>query len=177
MISEAWSTSIQGKPDNRLKQKIKFLKEALKSQCKPSGAGLKANVLSFRKEKEKWDYIVEDRDLSEAEVEERNSCLLNLISVEKNLSSMLQYKARSKRAIEGDENTKYYHAAIKYRLRKNNIKGLQINGFWSESPAEIKAEAFKYFSTLFMEPAGEKPTLISPRFCPAISNLLSLWNN
>lgn len=53
VIFDAWSTPIQGKPDYRLKQKIKMLKEALKSKCKPSSVGSEANVLFLRKEKEK----------------------------------------------------------------------------------------------------------------------------
>lgn len=95
VIREAWSTPFLRVPDFRLKQQIKALKEALKSVFKSSVVGSEAKVYSLRQEKEKWDCIVENRSLSEAEVVERDACLLNLVSEEKDLSSMLQQTARS----------------------------------------------------------------------------------
>lgn len=56
VITAAWSRTIHGKPDYSLKQKIKSLKDAIKSICKSPCAGPESKVCSLRKEKEKWDY-------------------------------------------------------------------------------------------------------------------------
>lgn len=53
-ISEAWSTPVHGKPDFMLKQKLKALKNSLKSQCKSLVSCSEAKVSSLRKEKERW---------------------------------------------------------------------------------------------------------------------------
>lgn len=151
-------------PDFRLKQKIKSLKEALNVFCKSSHTGPEAKVRSLRKEKEWWDHTVENKDLSDAESLDRAGCLINMISAEKENCSMLQQCARFRWALEGDENYSFFHAAIKYRNQKNNIRGLQVNGSWSKSPMVIKAEAGRHFINLFKEPVPKRLLLVSSRF-------------
>ncbi|XP_071729225.1 uncharacterized protein [Rutidosis leptorrhynchoides] len=63
--------------------------------------------------------------------------------------NMLKQKSRLKWSIEGDENTRFFHSAIKRRNMKNNIRGLHINGLWQESPNEIKEEVFRFFKNQF----------------------------
>lgn len=53
IISGAWSIVIREKPDFILKQNIKLLKNALKSSCKSSTAGIEEKVWSLRKVKRK----------------------------------------------------------------------------------------------------------------------------
>ncbi|XP_071714443.1 uncharacterized protein [Rutidosis leptorrhynchoides] len=62
---------------------------------------------------------------------------------------MLKQKARYKWALEGDENSKFFHSCIRKRQHKNNIHGVNVNGVWSTDPAVIKNEAHKHFANLF----------------------------
>lgn len=154
--------SIHGKPDFKLKQKIKMLRQALRNSCNSSAVGIKAKVRSLRKEKEKWDTIIESKDLSDSDALNRDTCIHNLILAEKENSTMLQQRARNNWAFEGDENSGFYHAAIKYRQRKNSIRG--FNGIWSESPIEVKAEVAAHFERLFKAPFPVRPKLVSAKF-------------
>lgn len=70
---------------------------------------------------------MENQDLSAAEVLQRDACLLNLISAEKENCSMLQQHSRFKWAFEGDENSGYFHSSIRYRQRKNCIRGHNLH--------------------------------------------------
>ncbi|XP_071726742.1 uncharacterized protein [Rutidosis leptorrhynchoides] len=68
---------------------------------------------------------------------------------DKEKADILKQKARLKWAIEVDENSKFFHSQIKRRQSKNNIRGININGIWHESPSIIKDEAFKFFRNRF----------------------------
>lgn len=90
VIYVAWSTNVFGKPDYKLKQKLKQLKQDLRRSYSNSAIGLEAKVSSLRKEKEKWDSFVECKELSDSEMQARDDCLHNFLPAEKANSSMLQ---------------------------------------------------------------------------------------
>ncbi|GKB98886.1 putative RNA-directed DNA polymerase, partial [Tanacetum coccineum] len=73
---------------------------------------------------------------------------------------MLRQKARIKWDVEGDENSRFFHAYIKRRNNKTNIRGLMVNGLWCEDPKLIKAEMARHYKALFSE-----GTSIRPIFC------------
>lgn len=73
---------------------------------------------------------------------------LNLHKEQRNATSDLKQKAKVKCAAEGDENNKYFHTIARGRRRKNTLKGLLINGVWTEDPPLIKREVFNYFKDI-----------------------------
>ncbi|KAJ9538568.1 hypothetical protein OSB04_031301 [Centaurea solstitialis] len=73
-------------------------------------------------------------------------------------------KAKIKWLVEGDENSKFFHAAIKKRERRNRITGLYINGFWSDDPSRIKEYFFDSFRDKFSSAGKNRPKLFSVRF-------------
>ncbi|XP_071708263.1 uncharacterized protein [Rutidosis leptorrhynchoides] len=131
------------------KQDEKNVKLTLKNWCGSVLKNLDSDITEHAKTFEKWDLIAESRSLTDAEL----SFWLNerkiWLEKEKLKLNMLKKKARIKWALEGDENTKYFHKFIRHRNNKNAIHGLSINGVWSEDPKEIKDEVFRYYSNLF----------------------------
>ncbi|XP_071688368.1 uncharacterized protein [Rutidosis leptorrhynchoides] len=80
---------------------------------------------------------------------------------EKVKANMLKQKARVRWILEGDENSKYFHAVVKRGYNKNNIRGLSINGTWCEDPLDIKEAAFNHFKCLFEEHVFSRPSLVN----------------
>ena len=77
---------------------------------------------------------------------------------------MYKQKARVKWSVEGDENTKYFHSVMKKRRSKNNMRGLTVDGTWSEEPLEIKRGVREYYESIFMETSCERPRILSDGF-------------
>lgn len=67
-------------------------------------------------------------------------------------------------AVNGDENTNYFHASLKKRLMKQSIKGLSWHGCWITEPTDIKSATFSYFDDRFKEPGNSRPKLRSRLF-------------
>ncbi|GJT14950.1 RNA-directed DNA polymerase, eukaryota [Tanacetum coccineum] len=61
-------------------------------------------------------------------------------------------KVKIKWAIEGDENSKYFHGVINKKRSQHNIRGILANGTWIESPALVKGEFFSHFKNRFDQP-------------------------
>ncbi|XP_071741242.1 uncharacterized protein [Rutidosis leptorrhynchoides] len=74
-------------------------------------------------------------------------------------SGMLRQKARVCWALEGDENTKFFHSLLRNKYNKSNIRGLNINGIWNEDPNDIKASVFEHFKHIYEETDTLRPSL------------------
>ncbi|XP_071741365.1 uncharacterized protein [Rutidosis leptorrhynchoides] len=72
---------------------------------------------------------------------------------------MLKQKARIRWNLEGDENSKYFHASIRRKYNKCNIRGLNINGLWVEEPRVVNSTVLEHFLKLFGINNNCRPTL------------------
>ncbi|GKD46421.1 RNA-directed DNA polymerase, eukaryota [Tanacetum coccineum] len=63
-------------------------------------------------------------------------------------------KAKVKWAVEGDENTKYFHGIINKNRANLSIRGVMVDGEWIVDPMRVK-EAFKnHFASRFQHPSS-----------------------
>ncbi|GJW68511.1 RNA-directed DNA polymerase, eukaryota [Tanacetum coccineum] len=78
-------------------------------------------------------------------------------------------KSRVRWAIEGNENTKFFHGILNSKRSQLAICGTLIDDEWIVDPLAVKSVFLKYFSTQFSSP-------VSPRICLAdqFTNRLSL---
>ena len=69
----------------------------------------------------------------------------------------LKQKARIKWAIEGDENTNFFHSLVKHKRRRNNLKGLICDGSWMVDPVVIQDLVVNHFADRFKNPFQSDP--------------------
>nr|GEV97987.1 retrovirus-related Pol polyprotein from transposon TNT 1-94 [Tanacetum cinerariifolium] len=72
--------------------------------------------------------------------------------VEKMQSLEAAQKAKINWAIEGDENSKYYHGVINKKRNQLNILGVLVEGTWINSPSLVKSEFLSHFKNRFEQP-------------------------
>nr|GEY31987.1 RNA-directed DNA polymerase, eukaryota [Tanacetum cinerariifolium] len=61
-------------------------------------------------------------------------------------------KAKIKWAIEGDENSKFFHGMINRKCANLAVKGVMIKGDWVDDPSKVKDEFRDYFASRFCDP-------------------------
>ncbi|XP_071739854.1 uncharacterized protein [Rutidosis leptorrhynchoides] len=162
VVQEGWGMAIHGsRKDCCFKDKLKNVKGALKTWSKEEFGGIDDEINSLKKSTMNWEIKAENGVLTEAErlcwLEERKKWM----SKEKSKANMLKQKARIRWILEGDENSKYFHASLKRKYNKCNIRGLNINGCWNENPKSIKDTVFEYFKSVFSEKATIRPQLFN----------------
>ncbi|GJX45731.1 RNA-directed DNA polymerase, eukaryota, reverse transcriptase zinc-binding domain protein [Tanacetum coccineum] len=84
------------------------------------------------------DAIIDKGERDINVVNRRTEVVRLLQEVEKMQSLEAAQKAKIKWAIEGDENSKYYHAVINKKRNQLNIHGILVEGTWIDSPSLVK---------------------------------------
>ncbi|GKD15588.1 hypothetical protein Tco_1199995, partial [Tanacetum coccineum] len=78
-------------------------------------------------------------------VNNRLEILGKLQQVNKAQASEVAQKAKIKWYVEGDENTKFFHGMLNKKRSQSNIRGIMINGTWTDNPKAVKQEFFQHF--------------------------------
>ncbi|XP_071740387.1 uncharacterized protein [Rutidosis leptorrhynchoides] len=60
----------------------------------------------------------------------------------------------------GDKNSKFFHASIKRKFNKCNIRGLNITGSWNENLNDVKETIRTHFQKFFESRINERPSIV-----------------
>lgn len=65
-------------------------------------------------------------------------------------------KAKIKWAVEGDENSKFFHGMINRRRANLAVKGVMVDGEWVDDPTRVKDEFKSHFASRFQAPNSNR---------------------
>ncbi|GKF55086.1 hypothetical protein Tco_0165426, partial [Tanacetum coccineum] len=68
-------------------------------------------------------------------------------------------KAKVRWAIEGDENSKFFHGIINRKRANLSVKGIMVDGEWVDEPSRVKDEFRIHFATRFQDPGNSRGRL------------------
>nr|GFA70263.1 RNA-directed DNA polymerase, eukaryota [Tanacetum cinerariifolium] len=71
-------------------------------------------------------------------------------------------KSKIKWAIEGDENSKFFHGIINKKRFQLAIRGVFYNGLWCTDPGKVKEAFFNHFEARFKKPVAHRFMLKFP---------------
>jgi hypothetical protein len=73
--------------------------------------------------------------------------------------SILAQRSRTRWLKEGDSNSRYFHACIKSRKKKNFIRALRVGDEWLETPSLIRNATVEFFAHHFASEQWSRPQL------------------
>ncbi|GJZ50067.1 hypothetical protein Tco_0604257 [Tanacetum coccineum] len=76
----------------------------------------------------------------------------------------LMQKAKIKWAIEGDENSKFFHGILNNNFSCSRINGLSIHGSWISEPLLVSSHIFEFHKNKFEKSSSVRPKLSSNLF-------------
>ncbi|GKB56445.1 putative RNA-directed DNA polymerase [Tanacetum coccineum] len=92
----------------------------------------------LRSRVESWEDKAENDLISHNDIKDRDEAIISLMYLDQQERNALKQKCRIKWAIEGDENSAFFHAILKNKGRKSIITGLNCNGVWTDNQSTIK---------------------------------------
>ncbi|GKE05444.1 putative RNA-directed DNA polymerase, eukaryota, reverse transcriptase zinc-binding domain protein, partial [Tanacetum coccineum] len=165
LVKTSWSSNqYNGVADIVLKNKFKQLKLDIKAWCGKRKLADLENKARLNNILEKWELKAETCFISQEDIDAREEAIMELLMLNQQDSMSLRQKSRIKWAVEGDENSSFFHSSIKYKVRKNYIKGLICDGIWTDDTNLVKSFIFSHFENRFKEPRANRPIYRSSRF-------------
>nr|GEW90825.1 putative RNA-directed DNA polymerase, eukaryota, reverse transcriptase zinc-binding domain protein [Tanacetum cinerariifolium] len=91
------------------------------------------------------------------EIEERLSYLKKIKDFDHLKNLDLMRKAKVKWAIEGDENSKYFHGIVNNKLSRSRINGIFSNGVWLTVPSLVTLGIYEFYKENFRATTHNRP--------------------
>ncbi|GKC29804.1 hypothetical protein Tco_1037098 [Tanacetum coccineum] len=151
MVKDVWQNNVMVDLNEMayLKKKFQMLKKKINSWVQQN----RVKVNERRKEiQEKLHYLDKQIDQDggqEDMLNSRRDLWKDLWVLDDLREKDLVQKAKVKWAIEGDENSKYFHGIINKRRHQMAIRGISVNGEWIMDPHKVKQEFFQHFANRF----------------------------
>ncbi|GJR65771.1 RNA-directed DNA polymerase, eukaryota [Tanacetum coccineum] len=157
LVNEAWYEAPVDASNAMLNlmYKLKYLKKKIRAwngmrKCsKNSKYMLKTELADL-------NVIIDKGDASDDIISKRTEVVNSIEELEKLKSMEAAQKAKIKWAIEGDENSKYYHGILNKKRNQLSIRGVLAAGSWIENLVLVKNEFLNHFKNWFERPKKER---------------------
>ncbi|GKA72921.1 RNA-directed DNA polymerase, eukaryota, partial [Tanacetum coccineum] len=166
LVEDSWKNTTLMESNNitLLKKKFQALKVSIKTWCKDENQRTNASRYSIQNRISELDSLMDKGMANEDLVKERTSLTKDLQDInDRHLLDMAQ-KAKIRWAIEGDENSKFFHGIINKKRSQLAIRGVLVDGEWIDEPSKVKNEFLTHFSNQFSKPTGPSIYLESQMF-------------
>ncbi|GKE38052.1 putative RNA-directed DNA polymerase, eukaryota, reverse transcriptase zinc-binding domain protein, partial [Tanacetum coccineum] len=140
----------------RLKKKLQDLKKIIRSWIKAKKLEISGSKNEMISELGAIDKDMDRGVFDDDTVFRRFELKHKLLNVSEMESKDNFQKSKVKWAVEGDENSKFFHGIINKRRAQLAIRGIFVDGFWETEPGMIKDAFFNHFASRFKEPANHR---------------------
>ncbi|GKC50994.1 RNA-directed DNA polymerase, eukaryota, partial [Tanacetum coccineum] len=158
MIKLSWASldysNIYGM--TRFKKKLQDLKVIIRRWVKTKRLEMVGSKLDIIAELEKIDKAMDIGVVDDNIVLRRLELKNNLLKLTEMEAKDRIQKSKVKWAVEGDENSKFFHGIINKRRSQLAIRGVFVDGIWRSDPVRIKNAFFDHFEARFKKPADHR---------------------
>uniref|UniRef100_A0A251U4I0 Putative RNA-directed DNA polymerase, eukaryota, Reverse transcriptase zinc-binding domain protein n=1 Tax=Helianthus annuus TaxID=4232 RepID=A0A251U4I0_HELAN len=156
-----------GPADLALATKLRWLKNRIKEWVKVEKNRNDELYLSRKKRIEALEELAEERALNQVELDQRAEFKQYILEIDHGKMLDTRQKSRIRWALDGDENSCFFHSIVNANTSSNRINGVFKDGVWETNPTVVKQHFFDFYESLFKEPMLMRP----PIECPNLSVL------
>ncbi|GJS48900.1 RNA-directed DNA polymerase, eukaryota [Tanacetum coccineum] len=164
LVSKFWNSFTLDDSNGmiRFKKKLQMLKKEIRAwtlDFKRHQVGLSKDLKSKLCD---IDKVLDQGGVTDDILLSRLEVLKQLHDVQSSNNRDIMQKAKIRWAIEGDENSKYFHAIINKKRANLSVKGIMVDGDWIVEPDLVKQEFRRHFTDRFQDPGSRRGSLNFP---------------
>ncbi|GJT75071.1 RNA-directed DNA polymerase, eukaryota [Tanacetum coccineum] len=164
MVKQAWQSFSHSDSNGmiRFKKKLQALKPIIRCWVKDRKSqqfGAKNDIV---RELGDIDKILDHGNAFDTVLFKRMELMRQLHNLNQVVSRDAAQKSKIKWAIEGDENSKFFHGIINKKRSYLSIRGVFVDGIWCTDPVKVKDTFKDHFQARFEQPSPNRFKLSSP---------------
>ncbi|GKB95769.1 RNA-directed DNA polymerase, eukaryota [Tanacetum coccineum] len=136
----------------RSKKKLQILKKEIHVYVADQKKKQLARVNDLKSKLSDIDRILDQGGVNDDLLLSRTECMNNLQDVKAVDARDSIQKAKIQWAVEGDENSKFFHGIVNRKRANLAVKGIMIDGDWVDDPSRVKDEFRNHFAARFQDP-------------------------
>nr|GEZ17643.1 RNA-directed DNA polymerase, eukaryota [Tanacetum cinerariifolium] len=137
-----------------IKITLKMLKDKIRGWTNIYKEGMKSGKRNLKAELDIINTKINRGERDDTDTNRRLETIRLIQDIDKVESMEMAQKAKIKWAIEGDENSKYYHGVINKKRSRFAVHGVLADGMWIDAPNAVKMEFFEHFKIRFGNPGN-----------------------
>ncbi|GJS10936.1 RNA-directed DNA polymerase, eukaryota, reverse transcriptase zinc-binding domain protein [Tanacetum coccineum] len=139
--------------------KMRYLKLKIREWIKSNRPNRKELVDRYKDELRMLDVVIDKGDGTDAVVTKRMEVINSMLQLDHLHALDMAQKAKIKWAVEGDENTRFFHGILNKKRNQQNIRGVMVDGVWNDKPHDVKNEFLIHFRKRFEKPLDGRATV------------------
>ncbi|GJS36384.1 RNA-directed DNA polymerase, eukaryota, reverse transcriptase zinc-binding domain protein [Tanacetum coccineum] len=161
-VEDTWKSSPSAGTNalSILMSKLRFLKKHIREWNKGNMVCRKNAKAQLKKELEVVDSIIDSGQGNEEVISTRLGIIHQIQKCDSLDSMEMAQKAKIKWAVEGDENSGFFHGIINKRRSIQSIRGVMVEGTWIDNPVNVKKEFLDHFANRFSKPGTPAASLL-----------------
>ncbi|GKD38272.1 RNA-directed DNA polymerase, eukaryota, reverse transcriptase zinc-binding domain protein [Tanacetum coccineum] len=137
-----------------LMKKLKMLKDKIRGWINIYKEGVKSGKRTLKSDLNSINAKIDRGKGDDNDINRRLEIIRLIQDIDKVDSMEMAQKEKIKWAIEGDENSKYYHGVINKKRGRCAVRGVLADGMWVDAQNAVKMEFFEHFKVRFGKPGN-----------------------
>nr|GFC64051.1 RNA-directed DNA polymerase, eukaryota [Tanacetum cinerariifolium] len=154
MVSNTWNNIVSGDRNMmvRFKKKLQILKKNIRIWVNDYRKMQSGYLEDLHSKLRDIDTVLDQGGVNDDILHRRVEVVKKLHDINSANARNNMQKAKIKWAIEGDENSKFFHEIINRKCANLAIKGVMADGEWVDDPYRVKEEFRLHFANRFRAP-------------------------
>ncbi|GKE24381.1 RNA-directed DNA polymerase, eukaryota [Tanacetum coccineum] len=142
MVSNTWKSTVLSDRNRmvRFKKKLQILKNAIRLWVTDHRRNQLGRLNDIKSKLTGIDIQLDNGDVSDDILLSRSNLMKQMQDIKSSDARDSFQKAKIKWAIEGDENSKFFHGIINRKRSTLAIRGIMVDGEWVDDPSRVKDE-------------------------------------
>ncbi|GKE37803.1 hypothetical protein Tco_1461208 [Tanacetum coccineum] len=158
MVSQTWNAIVLDDRNGmvRFKKKLQILKKEIRIWVTEQKQKQLGRIKDISSKLSDIDKVLDQGGANEEILLFRLDLLKQMQDIKSSDALDFMQKAKIQWAIEGDENSKFFHGIINRKCAYLAIKGVMVDGEWMDDPCRVKEEFRSHFATRFQAPGNNR---------------------